>query len=98
MSIVDDAATVYIGDYYECEVGSGTSRRYYGEKTAMRVEPENSFALDRYAYVANNPIRLLDPSGFLNTVRLEFMFSDVISWGGEGNARAFMESERNVTK
>jgi RHS repeat-associated protein len=40
MSIVDGIATVYIGDYYEYEVGTGVSKSYYGTGVAMRVEGE----------------------------------------------------------
>ena len=46
MSIVDDVATEYIGDYYEFEVGSRIARSYYGSGTAMRVagvsDPESN--------------------------------------------------------
>jgi RHS repeat-associated protein len=36
MSIVDGVATVYIGDYYEYEVGTGITRSYYGSGSVMR--------------------------------------------------------------
>jgi hypothetical protein len=46
LSIVDGIATVYIGDYYEYEVGTGVSKSYYGSGVAMRVagasDPEAS--------------------------------------------------------
>jgi hypothetical protein len=37
MSIADGVATVYLGDYYEYEVGIGITRSYYGRGLAMRI-------------------------------------------------------------
>jgi hypothetical protein len=37
MSIVDGVATVYLGDYYEYEAGTGITHSYYGSGTAMRI-------------------------------------------------------------
>ncbi len=37
MSIVNGVTTVYLGDYYEYEVGTGIVRSYYGSGAAMRI-------------------------------------------------------------
>ena len=38
MSIVDGATIVYLGDYYEYEVGTGITRSYHGSGSALRLE------------------------------------------------------------
>ncbi len=38
LSIIDGVATVYLGDYYEYEVGTGITRSYYDSGSDMRVE------------------------------------------------------------
>jgi RHS repeat-associated protein len=46
LSILDGVATVYLGDYYEYDVGTGITRSYYGSGSAMRVagasDPESN--------------------------------------------------------
>lgn len=37
MSIVNGMTTVYLGDYYEYEMGRGVTRSYYGNGAAIRV-------------------------------------------------------------